>query len=97
MEAQRLATANATGRTDGHISGPDGVIDSVRTIGWRPTCNCNAPVIPATVLDPFAGTFTTGYAAQKLGRLAVGTDISETYLNQAIKRLMAVPLPMMEI
>ena len=97
MEAQRLATANATGRTDGHISGHDGFIDSVRTIGWRPTCNCNAPVIPATVLDPFAGTFTTGYAAQKLGRLAVGTDISETYLNQAIKRLMAVPLPMMEI
>ena len=68
-----------------------------QTIGWRPTCKCNAPVIPATVLDPFAGTFTTGYAAQKLGRLAVGTDISETYLNQAIKRLMAVPLPMMEI
>ena len=68
-----------------------------QTIGWRPTCNHNAPAIPATVLDPFAGTFTTGYAAQKLGRLAVGTDISETYLNQAIKRLMAVPLPMREI
>ena len=72
-------------------------LGETQTIGWRPTCNHNAPAIPATVLDPFAGTFTTGYAAQKLGRLAVGTDISETYLNQAIKRLMAVPLPMREI
>jgi hypothetical protein len=97
MEAQRLATANATGRTDGHTAAVGGLLDSVRTVGWRPTCNHNAPAIPATVLDPFAGTFTTGYAAQKLGRLAVGTDISETYLNLAIKRLMAVPLPMREI
>ena len=65
-----------------------------QTLGWRATCNCNAKVIPATVLDPFAGTFTTGYAAQKLGRRAVGTDISESYLKQAVKRLSAVTLPM---
>jgi hypothetical protein len=95
MEAQRTAKAIATDRVDGHCSGPDGMVDTTITAGWRPTCNCNAPAIPATVLDPFAGTFTTGYAAQKLGRSAVGTDISETYLIQAVKRLSAVPLPMM--
>jgi DNA modification methylase len=43
-----------------------------QTLDWRATCNCNAKVIPATVLDPFAGTFTTGYAAQKLGRTCRG-------------------------
>ena len=63
------------------------------TTGWRPTCGCNTDIIPATVLDPFAGTFTTGLAAQKLGRRAVGVDISEAYLKQAIKRLSGVTLP----
>jgi len=64
------------------------------TLGWRPTCNCNAPAIPATVLDPFSGTATTCRAAQKLGRRAVGVDISEAYLEQAVRRLSAVTLPM---
>jgi DNA modification methylase len=64
------------------------------TLGWRPTCNHNAPSIPATVLDPFSGTATTCRAAQKLGRRAVGVDISESYLEQAVRRLSAVTLPM---
>jgi DNA modification methylase len=61
---------------------------------WLPTCKHNAPTIPATILDPFSGTATTCLAAQKLGRKAVGVDISEPYLEQAIRRLSAVPLPM---
>jgi len=64
------------------------------TLGWRPTCNHNAPAVPATVLDPFSGTATTCRAAQKLGRRAVGVDISEAYLDQAVRRLSAVTLPM---
>ena len=64
------------------------------TLGWRQTCNHNAPAIPATVLDPFSGTATTCRAAQKLGRRAVGVDISESYLEQAVRRLSAVTLPM---
>jgi DNA modification methylase len=68
--------------------------DQSETIGWRPTCNHNAPTIPATVLDPFSGTATTCRAAQKLGRRAVGVDISESYLEQAVRRLSAVTLPM---
>jgi hypothetical protein len=66
----------------------------IETLGWRPTCNHNAPAIPATVLDPFSGTATTCRAAQKLGRRAVGVDISESYLEQAVRRLSAVTLPM---
>jgi SAM-dependent methyltransferase len=91
------------GNTQTHHSGiPAGTIMSQRfhakastqTLGWRPTCNHNAPAIPATVLDPFSGAATTCRAAQKLGRRAVGVDISESYLEQAVRRLSAVTLPM---
>ena len=94
MEAKRVATALATGREDGHVPGPDGMVDTTATIGWRPTCNHNAPAIPAIVLDPFSGTATTCRAAQKLGRRAVGVDLSVEYLEQAVRRLSAVTLPM---
>jgi len=39
------------------------------------------------VLDPFAGTFTTSYAAKQLGRKSIGIEIDRTYLNLGIKRL----------
>ena len=66
-----------------------------RTLSWRPTCRCNAAAVPATVLDPFAGTGTTLLAAMRLARRSVGTDLSEDYLQQAIKRLSKQPLPML--
>ena len=94
MEAQRAATAIATGRDDRHVSGPEKMLDTTTSTGWRPTCNHTAPAIPATVLDPFSGTATTCAAAQRLGRRAVGVDISEAYLDQAVRRLSAVTLPM---
>ena len=75
-------------------SGSGRVDAETQTLGWRPTCNHDAPAIPATVLDPFSGTATTCRAAQKLGRRAVGVDISESYLEQAVRRLSAVTLPM---
>jgi len=75
----------------------EGPLDSLfneSTLGWRPSCGHNAPAIPALVLDPFAGTGTTCAAAQRLGCRAVGVDISEPYLEQAVRRLSAVTLPM---
>ena len=62
--------------------------------GWQPTCGCNASTVPATVLDPFAGSGTTLAVAQRLGRRALGTDLSTEYLDLATKRLSAVSLPM---
>jgi hypothetical protein len=64
------------------------------TLGWRPTCSCppHEP-IPATVLDPFAGTATTLLAAQRLGRWSYGTDISKEYLDMAVERLSKEPMP----
>lgn len=39
------------------------------------------------VLDPFSGTFTTSFVAQKLGRLSIGIDIEEEYVKIGLRRL----------
>jgi len=58
------------------------------TAGFQPSCKCNAPTKPATVLDPFAGSGTTLQVARQLGRNAIGLDLSYTYLHdQARARL----------
>jgi DNA modification methylase len=62
--------------------------------GWQPTCECNADIVPATVLDPFAGSGTTLVVAQRLGRYGIGTDLKKDYLSLAIKRLTAISMPM---
>ena len=68
-----------------------------RTVGWRPTCECFVddkgavppPVVPCTVLDPFMGAGTTGLVADRLGRSAIGFELSEEYAGQAETRVAA--------
>jgi len=36
--------------------------------GWEPSCKCGGEAIPATVMDMFAGTSSTGVACKKTGR-----------------------------
>lgn len=55
--------------------------------GWEPSCGCDAPTVPATVLDPFAGTGTTGVAALQLGRSFVGIELKPAYVRMAERRL----------
>lgn len=57
--------------------------------GWAPGCQCDAGApVPATILDPFAGSGTTGLVARALGRHAVLCDLSYPYLHdQARHRL----------
>jgi DNA modification methylase len=64
------------------------VAPSLQTLGWKATCKCNSikPPVPAIVLDPFMGTGTTLWVAKKLGRKAVGYDISEDYCRLALER-----------
>jgi DNA modification methylase len=56
-----------------------------RTVGWEPQCRCDAPTVPATVLDPFVGSGTTCAVARLHGRNSIGIDLSETYLDMAIR------------
>ena len=52
------------------------------TTGWRPTCSCGREdVKPCVVLDPFAGSGTTGMVAIKHGRDFVGLDLNGEYLH----------------
>jgi DNA modification methylase len=59
-----------------------------QTLGWLPTCACDAGhPVPATVLDPFGGSGTTGLVADRLGRDAVLIELSRQYCEMIRKRL----------
>jgi DNA modification methylase len=59
-----------------------------RTVDWVPTCKCGTgEVVPATVLDPFAGSGTTGLAAVRYGRDAVLIELNPEYAEGARRRL----------
>ena len=87
MEAQRAAAALATGRNDGHVPGPSGMVDSTRTTGWESACDCaTTERLPCVVLDPFMGSGTTGQVAQDLGRDWIGCELNPDYLKLQAKR-----------
>ncbi len=68
------------------MNGPSGW-NSYKTTGFRPTCTCNADIVPATVLDPFNGSGTTGATAAMLGRDYIGIDLSADYIELAHARI----------
>ena len=45
--------------------------------------------VGGTVLDPFAGSGTTGVVTKKLGRKFVGVEINPEYRDMAIARIQA--------
>jgi DNA modification methylase len=61
-------------------------VNETKTIGWQPACKCNAPAIPSTVLEPFAGSGTTLYVAARLGRKSVGYELSGEYCRLIVQR-----------
>jgi DNA modification methylase len=75
---------------------------STATTGWEPSCACQllAPSglpagltpVPATVLDPFAGSGTTAMVAQSLSRRAILIDLNADYLGQVMERNKQPPL-----
>lgn len=61
------------------------------TVGWRPTCRCEgAAAAPCTVLDPFAGSGTTGVVAVRHQRRFVGVELNPNYAELARTRIAAV-------
>lgn len=57
------------------------------TVDWRPSCDCNAGVVPCTVLDPFSGSGTVGAVALKHHRRYIGIDLNESYLELSRRRI----------
>jgi len=66
-------------------------VREARTVGWQPTCDCDAPTVPAVVLDPFAGTGTTLLVAQQQGRHAIGVELNRSFLGLLKGRLSQLP------
>jgi len=57
------------------------------TLGWQPTCECNADKVPSLVLDPFGGAGTVGWVAKKLNRRAILYELSEEYCQLSVERM----------
>ena len=78
----------ASDRTNTHIgsSFPWKPTDTPTT-GWRPTCKCGLDPIPSTVLDPFSGAGTTALVCHRLGRSAVGIELSPKFIRMAQERI----------
>ncbi len=57
------------------------------TTGWHPSCPHDLPPIPATCLDPFAGSGTVGVVAEALKRRFIGLDLNAKYLRMATRRI----------
>jgi DNA modification methylase len=55
--------------------------------GWQASCKCNAVIAPATVLDPFCGSGTTGVVATRLGRNFIGIELNPEYVAMASNRI----------
>lgn len=49
---------------------------------WRPTCDCGVDhTVPAIVLDPFGGSFTTAMVANEEGRDWLSCDMNDQYID----------------
>lgn len=67
-----------------------------KTVGWNPTCRCfsiedTPDPIPCTVLDPFAGSGTSGGVALELGRNAVLIELNPDYIELIRQRCNITP------
>ncbi len=62
--------------------------NSVKTLGFAPTCACErAEGVAATVLDPFGGAGTVALVAYRTGRNAVLSELNPDYADMARERL----------
>jgi DNA modification methylase len=67
-----------------------------RTPGpWHSACKCGDSWQPGLVLDPFAGSGTTGMMAVQEGRRFLGFELSEEYCQMARRRIGASQAPLM--
>lgn len=58
-----------------------------KTAGFAPTCKCDAPTVPGTILDPFGGAGTVGLVADRFGRNAILIDLDRSSIDIAERRI----------
>ena len=75
------------GETYSENGGTLGLVRDTQTTGWQPTCGHDAEPIPATVLDPFCGSGTTGVVALRHGRSFIGIELNPEYVEMARNRI----------
>ncbi len=64
-------------------------------MGWQPSCRCNAgDPVPCRVLDPFAGSGTTGIVCERFNRDAVLIDLNPDFVAIARERIHAEGHPL---
>jgi hypothetical protein len=60
----------------------------VTTLGWAPTCRCDAGApVPQVVADPFTGAGTVGVVALRHGRAFWGAELNPAYVEMANRRI----------
>ena len=57
------------------------------TTGWRSTCECNAEIVPCTVMDIFGGSGTTAKVAQDEGRDWIVIELNPKYIPMIERRV----------
>jgi DNA modification methylase len=80
--ANRLALLRQAARANG-----EEYETMIETTGWHPTCSHNLDPVPATVLDPFAGSCATGVACEWHKRDFIGIELKHEYCELGRKRM----------
>lgn len=88
---RRRDASEPDGNQRGMVGGP-AMSKISETTGWSASCECGAPVRPCVVLDPFMGSGTTALVARRLGRRALGIELSADYIAIARERLSQLSL-----
>ncbi len=88
FEDARSRTADDHGRDDGFTTRKPNYVRKKIAERWDPTCECGADVVPCTVLDPFAGSGTTGEVCELMRLQFIGIDLG--YHDLSARRIGAV-------
>lgn len=71
----------------GQGKGMVGTGRAIRHLKGYSDCGCQAPFTPGIVLDPFAGSGTTGLVAAKMGRGFILIELNPTYVQMIRRRV----------
>lgn len=90
-QAEINSNGKWAGRQQGNVNIKSGPVVFSSTTGFAPSCRCDAgALVPCRVLDPFAGSGTTGLVARALRRDAILMDASFHYLHDIARERLSL-------